>query len=726
MTPLRRIAVAIPVKDGARFLAEVLAALASQEIDAEVETLVIDSGSSDGSLAIAREADAQVVEIAPGEFGHGRTRNLAFELTDSDCVAFLTQDATPAGDRWLASLVAPLDAVARIGLAFGPHLPRADTHVSIARELDEFFRSFSPGGSARVDSAVDAGEPATGFFSNVNSAILRACWEEVRFRDVSYSEDQAFARDALAAGWRKAYVPEAAVLHAHDYPFTTFMRRYFDEYRGLRTTTGHVEPFRVTKVARTVVRHALDDDRYAAERGAAGAKRLVSGLRSLRHHAGRAAFAAAGARADRLPPGLARKLSLEGRAQDGSAGWRVVRAWPHGYDYVRESMASPPAPLLPPSPHDGEKPLMHFAWLIPPFRRGSGGHMTIFTLLRELEARGHSHSIWLHDPGGKMYGGGSVARREIVAHFMPTRAGVFTDFADWHGADVAIATGWQTAYPLKLLGGCSLKAYLVQDFEPDFYPASSERIWAERTYSLGYTAVAASPWLRDLLHARYGAAAAAFELGVELDVYRELGVEREPATVVYYARPATPRRATELGIQALAELKRSRPDVRVIMFGDSTAPAAPFDYEFAGILDAASLANLYNRATVGLVISLTNYSRMPKEMMACGLPVVDIDHPSVRSVFGGDERVISLAEPDPFSIAERLAGLVDDPGRREQVARDARELVSTMTWEAGAIQLEQNLRAALRRRWSEQLGAAAAESTDPVVASFEDVRRRLT
>ena len=49
-----------------------------------------------------------------------------------------------------------------------------------------------------------------------------------------------------------------------------------------------------------------------------------------------------------------------------------------------------------------------------------------------------------------------------------------------------------------------------------------------------------------------------------------------------------------------------------------------------------------------------------------------------------------------------------------------------MTWEAGAIQLEQHLRAALRRRWSERLRAAVGESTDPVVASLEDARRRLT
>ena len=77
----------------------------------------------------------------------------------------------------------------------------------------------------------------------MNAAYRRACWEAIRFRELAYSEDQAFGRDMLAAGWKKAYHPGAAVLHSHDYPWWQFMQRYFDEYRGLHETSGHVEPF---------------------------------------------------------------------------------------------------------------------------------------------------------------------------------------------------------------------------------------------------------------------------------------------------------------------------------------------------------------------------------------------------------------------------------------------------------------------------------------------------
>ena len=113
-----------------------------------------------------------------------------------------------------------------------------DTSPMVARELTEFFAGFSPGGGPVV-----RGRDEKPYLSNVNAVYRRACWSELRFRDVAYAEDQAFARDLLERDWLIAYHPAAAVLHAHDYATTAFMRRYFDEYRGLRETTGHVEAF---------------------------------------------------------------------------------------------------------------------------------------------------------------------------------------------------------------------------------------------------------------------------------------------------------------------------------------------------------------------------------------------------------------------------------------------------------------------------------------------------
>src|SRR3954468_16794442 len=94
------VSVAIPVYNGARYLDEVLAAVRAQRVDREVELLVVDSGSSDGSLEIAERHGARIHGIAKAEFSHGGTRNRMMALAEGAHVAFLTQDATPAHDGW--------------------------------------------------------------------------------------------------------------------------------------------------------------------------------------------------------------------------------------------------------------------------------------------------------------------------------------------------------------------------------------------------------------------------------------------------------------------------------------------------------------------------------------------------------------------------------------------------------------------------------------------------
>ena len=143
------------------------------------------------------------------------------------------------------------------------------------------------------------GDPT--FLSNVNACYARACWEQIRFADVDYAEDQAFGVAMLEAGWAKVYNPRAAVYHAHDYGPVEFMRRYFDEYRGLRETIGHVEPFSPRGLAGTVRRQVAGDRAWMRERGWDAAKRARWTARSAAHHAGRGVFSALGSRAPRLP-----------------------------------------------------------------------------------------------------------------------------------------------------------------------------------------------------------------------------------------------------------------------------------------------------------------------------------------------------------------------------------------------------------------------------------------
>lgn len=695
---MSRFSVVIPVKDGARFLDEVLAAVMRE---GPGEVLVVDSGSRDGSPAIARRAGADVLEVEPREFAHGRTRNLAAERTRGELICFLTQDATPC-EGWLAAYEEAFALDERIGAAYGPHLPRPETSPMVARELEEFFATFSPDGRPRVQGPGDHT-----FLSNVNACYARRCWEEIRFRDIAYAEDQAFGIDLLARGWLKAYHPGAAVLHAHDYGLLEFMRRYFDEYRGLNLTLGHVERLGIRSTVTHVRRGVSADRRWMAEHGIAGLERARWTARSAAHHGGRKLFSALGSRAERMPPRLRRALSLE-RGDRPDLPPHAAPAAPDAiampsrghalYEESLEVLREGPAPLLDVPEGLADRARLRIAMVIPPFRRGSGGHNTLMQILLRLERRGHLCTVWVHDHTGELESvWPAVLRRNIREYFAPIEGPVYKGFGAWHGADVVIATGWQTVHPVLRLPGCRARAYLVNDLEPEFYGASTERALAEDTYRHGLHCIAASPWLRDVLRERYGASADAFQLGVDHDTYHPRAVPRRRDSVVYYARPETARRAVPTGLLALAELRRRRPELQITLFGTRGPVLTPFDYRHAGILDGEGLARLYSSATVGLCLSLSNFSLMPKEMLACGLPCVELAGVSAESIFGEDGP-IELAPLNPLALADAMERLITDQELWERRSREGIAFVSSHTWEQAADEVEAGLRHALRER----------------------------
>lgn len=701
------VSVVIPVKDGARYLGRVLAAIHDQGDALDVELLAIDSGSRDGSVELARAAGAVVHEIPPEEFGHGRTRNLAMELAEGEIVCFLTQDAVPA-PGWLAAHLAAFELDAKVGAVYGPHLPWPDTSPMIARELDEFFASMAPDGEPVCHRAGDLP-----FLSNVNASYSRECWEEIRFEDLAYAEDQAFGRAMLDAGWVKAFHPAAAVWHAHDYGPVEFARRYYDEYRGLRETSGHVEPARPRRVLADVGGGVMADRRWMTDRGWPASRRAAWTARSLVHHGSRKAAAVAATRPGRLPPALERRLSLERRASAPAAKGHGEgppasggehnstrhgdRREPHYNDILRYAKQGSAA-LSPRAPSAAGRDRLHLAFLIPPFQRGSGGHSTIFGLIARLERMGHTCTVWIVSPGGgAAIDRPAVVRRNILNWFAPIAAPVFTDLDAWHGADVAVATGWDTAHPVAMLPGCGARAYLVQDHEPEFFATSAERIWAEQTYDLGLYPICASRWLRDLLAEQHGCEGAYFHLGVDHDVYRPAPtVDRRRDTVVFYARGATARRAVPLGVLALEALCARRPDTRVIAFGQAQRLETAFHTESLGVAAPERLAQAYAEATVGLCLSLTNYSLIPQEMMACGLPCVDLAGGSSEAVFGGDGPV-ELAAADPVALADAIEALLAEPDHWRARSEAGLAFVADASWDRAAEQVEDGLREALRQ-----------------------------
>jgi glycosyltransferase involved in cell wall biosynthesis len=352
-------------------------------------------------------------------------------------------------------------------------------------------------------------------------------------------------------------------------------------------------------------------------------------------------------------------------------------------------------PLRTPAP-DPAGPL-HVAAVIPSFRRGSGGHSTLMHLLRGLEARGHATSVWLEDDEGRHTGtpAGDLDA-QFRSFFGPLRGRVHGSFAAWAGADVVLATGWQTVHRTLRLPDAGARAYLVQDHEPEFYGTSAEATWAAETYRLGLHCICASPWLARLVAERYGASADAFDLGVDHATYRPVpGVARREDLVVLYARAVTPRRAVPLGLLAFEELHRRRPGLDLALFGEARPIETRFAHRHLGIVEGPDLARLYAEATVGVVLSMTNPSLVPTEMLACGLACVDVASDAMVTTFGADGAV-ELAAFDPLALASGIERLLDDPALRGQRRDAGLALVAQRQWDRAAGQVEAALRRAVR------------------------------
>ena len=295
------ISVVIPVKNGGDDLARCLATIARQRLDDEVEVVVVDSGSTDGSQEAARRAGAVVHEIPASEFGHGSTRNLGVGIARGEVLVFTSQDAVAADDRWLATLVAAATSAPEVAGAYGRQLPHAD-----ARPPERFFLDFLYGPEPRVQRLAEGEELTfeTTLFSNVNAAIPRAVLDRFPFRDdLTMSEDQEWSRRVLRAGHALVYEPRAAVDHSHAYTIRTAFRRFFDS--GVSAEHSYVEG----DESRAALRRA--GTRYARQElswlWATGRRRWIpyTVVYELAKYAG----LQLGLRHERLPRSVRRRLS---------------------------------------------------------------------------------------------------------------------------------------------------------------------------------------------------------------------------------------------------------------------------------------------------------------------------------------------------------------------------------------------------------------------------------
>jgi 2-polyprenyl-3-methyl-5-hydroxy-6-metoxy-1,4-benzoquinol methylase len=340
---------------------------------------------------------------------------------------------------------------------------------------------------------------------------------------------------------------------------------------------------------------------------------------------------------------------------------------------------APGQPETPRRRKDGEPITIN--WLVPTVSEG-GGLRTIFRFVEYFKQRGYKQRLYEMPIGRPMRARPEELWDEARKLFGIELDEVSLDFENMADADAIFATSWHTAYPVLKHVGTGRKLYFVQDFEPFFAPASTESALAENTYRFGFHGVTAGPWLASKLSAEYEMRCDAFNLAVDPLVYypKQLSSQKR---VFYYARPATPRRGFELGMQTLEVFHKRHPEYEIVLAGGEI-PHGSWNFPMSnrGYLSEPQMNDLYNQCSAALVISLTNCSLLPLEIMAAGCPVVSNDGPNNEMLVPVDSVVFALPTVHALADALERAVGIDDRERLVGLARQYR-------WEDQFARVEQ-------------------------------------
>jgi rhamnosyltransferase len=197
------IGVVIRTLNEAEHIGTCLETLARQQPGFDLDVLVVDSGSTDDTMAIARAHGARVHEIAPEEFDYSKAINVGIEQVEGDLILILSAHAIPVDDRWIAAMLAPFEDERVAGVA-SRQVPWPDAPV---REVLRLAREFPAAGRVYDEPPV--------LFSNAASCVRRSVWREQPFT-LPAAEDLEWGERVVQLGWRIAYTAESAVHHSHD------------------------------------------------------------------------------------------------------------------------------------------------------------------------------------------------------------------------------------------------------------------------------------------------------------------------------------------------------------------------------------------------------------------------------------------------------------------------------------------------------------------------------
>lgn len=235
-------------------LERLLLTVAEQDAPFAWEVVVVDSGSTDQTVAIARRYGARLVTITPEQFSFGFSLNQGIAAARGDYCVFISGHCYPVNRGWLANLVRPF-ADPAVALVYGKQ--RGDGGSKYAEH--QIFQKWFPDDGEGIQSLL--------FCNNANAAIRRELWQGLRYNEtITGLEDIDWAKGVVARGYGIYYAPGAEVIHVHRETYRQIFRRYEREAIALHAMYPH-DSFSFFDFVKLFSLNVLSDSLHALKEG---------------------------------------------------------------------------------------------------------------------------------------------------------------------------------------------------------------------------------------------------------------------------------------------------------------------------------------------------------------------------------------------------------------------------------------------------------------------------
>ncbi len=254
-----KISVIIRTLNEEKYLEQLLKCIKLQDFnetqfEEEVEIVLVDSGSTDNTLIIAKKFGCSIIHINREDFSFGRSLNLGCKFSSGDILVFVSGHCVPVGCLWLQKLCAPLISK-NIKYVYGKQIGGPETKLSESRIFLKYFSDISAIPQKNI------------FCNNANSAILASTWSEYQFNEeLTGLEDMYMAKEIIGGGGSIGYVSNAVVIHHHNESWGKVRKRFEREALALREIMPQVHISKLD-VFRYIFFSILSDSFWAIKNG---------------------------------------------------------------------------------------------------------------------------------------------------------------------------------------------------------------------------------------------------------------------------------------------------------------------------------------------------------------------------------------------------------------------------------------------------------------------------